>query len=309
MLFRKLIAVLIPASLFLTACSAGSPSASKEGLRIVASTTILADIAQNVAGEKARVASLLPVGADPHSFSATPADVVKISESNVLVLNGLEYEHFIEPLLENADGERLVILASTGLEPHEMEEHADGADTGPGHEAGDPHMWLDPNRVATYVDNIRAGLIQADPDGAEDYRTNAEAYIAQLKDLDGWISEQVSQIPMERRLLVTNHEALGYFAERYGFMVVGTVIPSTSSGAETSAQSLAGLIDQIRATGAPAIFLGEVENPVLAEQIAAETDATVVEDLYLETLTDGPPAETYIDMMKYNVLKIVEVLK
>jgi ABC-type Zn uptake system ZnuABC Zn-binding protein ZnuA len=309
------------ASLLLAACGGNSPTASSSSLNVLASTSFLADIAQNVAGERAQIASLLPLGADPHTYEATPADVVKISESNLLILNGLEYEHFIESLLENADGERLIITASDGLEPHHMEEdegeehegeeHEGEEHEGEGHahEAGDPHMWLDPNLVVTYVENIRDGLAQADPDGAGDYQANAEAYIAQLNDLDAWIGEQVAQIPVERRLLVTNHEALGYFADRYGFRIVGAVIPSTSSGAETSAQALAEVIDQIEATGAPAIFLGEVENPALARQIAAETGVTVVEDLYLESLTDGPPAATYIDMMKYNVSRIVEALK
>ena len=308
MVSRKLIPVLILASLLLAACGGSAAPTSTGALKVLASTSFLADIAQNVASERLRVASLLPVGADPHAYEATPADVVKISESNLLILNGLEYEHFIEPLLENADGERLVIVASTGLEPRK-EEHAEEAETGHEHEAGDPHMWLDPNRVKAYVENIRAGLIQADPDGAETYQANAGVYIAQLEQLDAWITAQVSQIPVERRLLVTNHEALGYFAERYGFSVVGTVIPSSSSGATTSAQALAAVIDQVQAAGAPAIFLGEVENPTFANQIAAETGVTVVDDLYLESLTDGPPAGTYIDMMKYNVTKIVEVLK
>jgi ABC-type Zn uptake system ZnuABC Zn-binding protein ZnuA len=309
MFVRKLFPFLILISLVVTACSDGSPPASKNGLKIVASTSILADIAQNVAGQNARVESLLPLGADPHSYAATPVDVVKISESNVLVLNGLEYEHFIEPLLESADGERLVIVATGGLEPRIAEEHGAEVEGEQEHEAGDPHMWLDPNLVARYVANIRDGLIQADPGNAKAYEANADAYIAQLHDLDAWIREQVSRVPVERRLLVTNHEALGYFAERYGFTVAGTVIPSLSSEAATSAKGMAAVIDQIRETNAPAIFLGEVENPALANQIAAETGITVVDDLYLESLTDGPPAGTYIDMMKYNVSKIVEALK
>jgi ABC-type Zn uptake system ZnuABC Zn-binding protein ZnuA len=234
---------------------------------------------------------------------------VKISESTVLILNGLEYEHFIESLLENADGERMVIVASAGLDPRVAEEHEDETEGEEEHEAGDPHMWLDPVLVISYVENIRNGLIEADPEGMEIYKANTDAYIAQLEDLDGWITDQVGQIPVDRRILVTNHEALGYFADRYGFSVAGTVIPSLSSGAATSAQGMAAVIDQIRATNAPAIFLGEVENPALANQIAAETGVTVVDDLYLESLTDGSPAATYIEMMKYNVSKIVEVLK
>ena len=309
MFIRRLIPILILVSLVLTACSDNSPSTAESDLQILASTSILADIAQNVAGERFRVASLLPVGVDPHAYEAIPADVVKISESDVLILNGMEYEHFIESLLENADGERLVVVASTGMQPRQTEEHADEAEPELEHEAGDPHLWLDPNLVMTYVENIRDGLIEANPEGAEAYKANADAYIAQLEDLDDWITDQVAQVPVERRILVTNHEALGYFADRYGFRVVGTVIPSLSSEAATSAKGMAAVIDQIRATNAPAIFLGEVENPALADQIAAETGITVVGDLYLESLTDGPPAATYIDMMKYNVSKIVEVLK
>jgi ABC-type Zn uptake system ZnuABC Zn-binding protein ZnuA len=308
-LVRKKIIFLILISLILTACGENFTPVANSSLHVLASTSILADIAQNVAGDKAHVTSLLPVRADPHAYEATPSDVVKISESNVLILNGLEYERFIEPLLENADGKRLLIVASTGLDPRKMEAHAGETESGREQGAGDPHMWLDPVLVETYVENICAGLIQADPDGADVYRTNADAYIDKLKELDGWIGEQAAQIPVERRILVTNHEALGYFADRYGFKVAATVIPSLSSEAATSAQGMAAVIDQIRATNAPAIFLGEVENPALADQIAAETGVTVVADLYLESLTDGPPAGTYLDMMKYNVSKIVKALK
>jgi ABC-type Zn uptake system ZnuABC Zn-binding protein ZnuA len=268
---------------------------------VLASTSFLADIAQNVAGTRLKVESLLPLGTDPHAYQAAPADVAKIAQSKVLILNGVEYESFIRPLLDNAGGQRLIVTATAGLTPRDMTEN--------GAQVGDPHMWLDPNRVVSYVENIRAGLSQADPSGAAIYKANADAYIALLKGLDAWIVEQVKSIPSARRLLVTNHEALGYFADRYGFTIVGTVIPSLSSEAGTSAQGLAKLIDQVKASGAPAIFLSAVENPKLAEQIASETGVKVVNDLYLETLTAGPPAATYLDMMKYNVTRIVDALK
>lgn len=309
MFFNTILATLTLAALLLAGCGS-VPQNADNALNVLASTTFLADITQNVAGDRAQVVSLLPIGSDPHAYQATPADVVKISESTILILNGIEYEHFIEPLLENADGERLVIVASDGLEPHLMEKDAGDEHEGEEeHEAGDPHMWLDPNLVITYVENIRDGLSQADPGGAEVYRSNAEAYIAQLKDLDSFIKSQVESIPAERRLLVTNHEALGYFAERYGFTIVDTILPSFSSEASASAQEVASAIERIKLSGAPAIFLGEVENDSLAEQIASETDIKVVRDLYLETLTDGPPAATYIEMMKYNVTQIADALK
>ncbi|MCK6582932.1 MAG: zinc ABC transporter substrate-binding protein [Anaerolineales bacterium] len=309
MFFNTILATLTLAALLLAGCGS-VPQNADNALNVLASTTFLADITQNVAGDRAQVVSLLPIGSDPHAYQATPADVVKISESTILILNGIEYEHFIKPLLENADGERLVIVASDGLELHLMEKDAGDEHEGEEeHEAGDPHMWLDPNLVITYVENIRDGLSQADPGGAEVYRSNAEAYIAQLKDLDSFIKSQVESIPAERRLLVTNHEALGYFAERYGFTIVDTILPSFSSEASASAQEVASAIEKIKLSGAPAIFLGEVENDSLAEQIASETDIKVVRDLYLETLTDGPPAATYIEMMKYNVTQIADALK
>ena len=284
------------------------PQAKADTLNILASTSFLADIAQNVTGDRAQVTALLPVGADPHAYEATPSDVVKISKSTVLILNGLEYEHFIESLLENAGGERLILTASEGLEPSRFESQDEDQEEDE-HDTGDPHMWLDPVLVIAYVENIRDGLIEADPEGAETYQANAESYIAALRELDAFILKQVESVPAERRLLVTNHASLGYFAERYGFKVVDTILPSSSSGASASAREVAAVIEAVKSSGAPAIFLGDVENPSLAEQISAETGADVVDGLHLESLTDGPPAETYIDMMKYNVSLIVQALR
>jgi ABC-type Zn uptake system ZnuABC Zn-binding protein ZnuA len=306
------VAILIVIAFALSSCG-GQPTSRETSETttplILTSTTFLTDIARNVAGDRARVESLLPIGADPHTYEATPSDVTKIAESNVLILNGIEYEHFIESLLENAGGERLIITASDGLESHHMEEH-EGEEAGHGHEASDPHMWLEPNHVITYVENIRTGLAEADPDGADIYKANADTYTSQLKDLDTWITEQVAQLPQDRRLLVTNHDSLGYFAEQYGFTVIGTIVPGVSSAGAPSAQEIAGLIDEIQSTGASAVFLNISDNPDLADQIAAETDIKVVTDLYIETLSpsDGP-APTYIDMMKYNVSQIVNALK
>jgi ABC-type Zn uptake system ZnuABC Zn-binding protein ZnuA len=298
--------------LALTACGGNPASSSGTADPVVlATTTFLADIAQNIAGDRVQIGSILPFGADPHSYQPTPQDAAKVAESKLLILNGIEYEHFIEGLLENAGGERAIVTASDGLAPRQMEEHAEEEESGEGHEheAGDPHMWLDPNLVVTYVENIREGLTHLDPDGAAGYKSNADAYIAELTALDAWIVEQVNQIPPEKRLLVTNHEALGYFAERYGFTVVGAVVESFSTDASPSAQQMADLIDQIESSGAPAIFLDAGDNPALAQQIAEETGVQVVTDLPLESLTDGAPAATYLEMMKHNVTLIVAALK
>jgi len=239
----------------------------------------------------------LPFGADPHSYQPTPQDAARLSKSTYLIINGAGYEASLEPLIANAGAETAVIEASAGISPREEAGE------------GDPHMWLDPNNVIVYVENIREALTHYDPDGAAVYQSNADVYVAQLKDLDAWIKEQVSQIPIEKRLLVTNHESMGYFAQRYGFTVVGTAIESFSSDASPSAKQMAGLIDQIKSSSAPAIFLDAADSTTLAQQIADETGVRVVTDLHLESLTDGAPARTYIEMMKYNVTQIVDALK
>jgi ABC-type Zn uptake system ZnuABC Zn-binding protein ZnuA len=263
-------------------------------------STILADIARNVAGARLVVGSLLPIGSDPHSYQPTPQDTARISQAKVLIVNGADYEHFLEALLENAGGHRTVIEASTGLRLRTDPQAGHGVD---------PHLWLDPNNVVGYVENIQGGLTNFDPAGAQAYQSNADTYTAQLHELDTWIQAQVEQIPAERRVLVTNHEALGYFAERYGFKIIGTIVESFSSDASPSAQQMADLIDQISQSRAPAIFLDASDSPALAQQIAAETGVKVVTDLHLESLTDGPPAGTYIDLMKYNATKIVQALQ
>jgi ABC-type Zn uptake system ZnuABC Zn-binding protein ZnuA len=296
-------------SVLLSACGTAAPAShatSDQPVTVLAVESFLADIAQNVAGDRLKVETLIPIGVDPHTYQPTPQEVAKIAASQVLIINGAHFEEWLDKTLENAGGQRLTITASAGLTSR-----TPGANEimDPDH-AGDPHFWLDPNNAIQYVENIRAGLTQADPAGATIYAQNAEQYIRQLKDLDAWIQAEVSQIPAEKRLLVTNHESFGYFADRYGFTIAGTVIPSTSSEASPSAQQMAALIDDIKHLGVKAIFLETGANPQLAEQIAQETGAQVITDLYTHSITaaDGA-APTYLAMLKVNVQKIVGALK
>jgi ABC-type Zn uptake system ZnuABC Zn-binding protein ZnuA len=311
-MFKKGIAFLIAITLwgcipvFLTACQ--SKPAGDHALRVLAVETFLADITQNVAGDRLKVEALMPLGADPHSFEPTPQDVARVADSDVLIVNGAGFEKFLTSLLQNAGGKRLVIEASAGLTPR-VPPAGEGASIGDDPE-GDPHFWLNPINTIYYVENIRDGLSQADPAGKEIYARNAQAYIAQLNDLDAWIAAQTAQIPVEHRLLVTNHESFGYFADRYGFRVIGAIIPSVSTSASPSAKQLAALIGQIKASGAPAIFLETGSNPQLAQQIAGETGVQVVTNLYTHSVSaaDGP-APTYLELMRYNASQIVEALK
>jgi len=298
---KRLMRALALLTFLLTACQPAANQTS--GLpRVLAAESFLADIAQNVAGDRLTVETLVPLGADPHEYQPTPKDAAKIAESQVLIVNGIGYEWWLQKTLDTVGGERMVVVTSAGLT-------ASPATAGQ-HPEGDPHMWLDLARVVRYVENIRDDLSQADPAGKDVYTNNAGTYLARLKDLDQWIKTEVARIPPERRLLITNHESLGYFAQAYGFTIVGAVIPSVTSDASPSAQQMANLIQTIKSSGASTIFLDVGANPDLALQIATETGAKVVADLYLETLsTPNGPAPTYLDMLKYDVTQIVNALE
>jgi ABC-type Zn uptake system ZnuABC Zn-binding protein ZnuA len=299
-------------AVLLAACSAPkaarvAPAAAHSTPRVLAVETFLADIAQNVAGDRLTVDALIPINVDPHAFEPTPTDIRRVAESQVLIANGAGFESFLQKLLENAGGERLIIEAATGLTSRRP---LDGELLDADHGGNDPHFWLDPTKVIKYTENIRDGLSQIDPTGKAIYAKNAEDYINKLRGLDTWIAGQVQQVPESRRLLVTNHESFGYFADRYDFRVVGTVIPSVSTGASPSAQQLAQLVDRLKATKAPAVFLETGANSQLANQLAAETGIAVVSDLYTHSVTEpNGNAPTYIAMMRYNVEKIVNALK
>lgn len=265
---------------------------SSVGAEILTDTTFMADIVGNIAGDRFRVASLIPEGVDPHSFEPTPRDVERLAECRALVINVTGLVPTVDDLIaETGEGERVVIVAAAGVA---------GLDD-------DPHCWLDPNLVLTYVQNIADGLAAIDTDGAETYRANAATYTQELRGLDSWIVSEVDTIPMARRLLVTDHESLGRFASRYGFEVVGAVYPTTTGEGSPSARALAQLIDAIRGSGAPAVFVETGSSSEIADQIAEATGAAVVTDLYTHSL--GPRGPTYIEMMRWNVTKIVEALR
>lgn len=281
--------------LLLSACSpASAPGTATGSLRVLATTSVLADLAQNVAGSRLAIESLIPAGIDPHAYQPAPRDAVRIENAQVLIVNGAGFEESLASILNAYEG--TVITAAQGLTSRSQPE--------------DPHFWLDPTLAARYVENIRDGLITADPPGQETYTQNAAAYLQELQDLDQWIETQVQTIPPERRKLVTNHESFGYFADRYGFTVIGTVLPGSSTGAAPSAQVMAELIDTIREQQVPAIFLETGAQPTLAEQISAETGAAVVTDLHTHSMGEpGSTAATYIEMMRDNTNKLVAALR
>jgi manganese/iron transport system substrate-binding protein len=299
-----------------TACSgvATTPASTGEKLNVVATTTLVGDVVRQIGGSAIQVTVLLPVGMDPHSFEPTPQDAALLSKADLIFANGAGLEEFLDPLLKSAAGDATVVHVSDGIqlmastEEHEATEEQESAEEH-AHEGGDPHVWMDPNNVQVWVNNIQQALAKQDPANASLYQTNADAYHKQLTELDAWVRQQVNQVSQANRQLVTDHKALGYFAARYGFEQVGAVIPSFTSLAEPSAQELATLEDAIQKLGVKAVFVGSSVNPTLAQRVADDTHIKLV-TFYTGSLSaaDGP-AGTYLDYIRYNVGVIVEALK
>jgi ABC-type Zn uptake system ZnuABC Zn-binding protein ZnuA len=277
--------------------------AQPSGLRVVASTTVIADMVRQVgAGRLAAVSSVVPAGIDVEDYSPAPADLRTVSEANLLVMNGLALDRWAPKLVESANPGLPTLVLTDGL-PVLGQGVSDDADI---NDNGNPHFWLDVQYARLYVQRIHDWLVTTDPEGAATYDANTATYLAQLDELDSWIRERVATIPVERRKLVTFHEAFPYFAARYGFELVGVITPSP--GQEPSAGELAELVQKVRAAQVPAVFSEAQFSPRLIETLAAEAGVTtVVTDLYNDSLGD-PPVDTYVGMMRYNVERIVQAL-
>ena len=304
------------ALLFLAAavvsCGSGETQEGDERPLVVVTTTILGDVVKNVVADQARVEVLVPIGADPHDFEASPTQIGELNRAELVVANGLGLEEGLEDTLENAaaDGVRVLEVGPL-LDPLPLdsvgEEHEE-EDEEHGHGGLDPHVWLDPLRMADAARFIAAELDQIEPD--VDWMTRADRYAGELSAADEAISEQLSEIPETDRRLVTNHESLGYFANRYDFAVVGVVIPGGSTLADPSSAHLADLVEVMRREGIVVIFGETTEPDTLAAVVAAELGEEVeVVELFTESL--GPPgsgAETLITMLETNAERITEAL-
>ena len=281
----------------LTACSAPASPSTNGLLAVVATTSLIGDVARQIGADRVSVKVLLPIGADPHAFEPRPQDVAALTDADLVLVNGLGLEATLQPLLGNA---RTVVTVSDGITALPFAEEEGGLD---------PHVWQDPNNVIVWARNIRDAFAKADPAHADEYASNAEAYIAELTALDAWIEEQVAQIPEANRKLVTDHEDFGYFTARYGFEQVGAVVPSVSTGSAPSAQELAALEDAIRSSGVKAVFVGSTVSPDLSRRVAEDTGVQLV-SLFTDSLSPaGGDAESYLAFMRYNVNAIVEALR
>ena len=308
-----LLLVSLTATLALALLLVPGRATAQARLGLLATTSILADLSRNVAGDRANVTSLLGAGVDAHTYDPSPGDLARLARADVLVVNGAGLEGFLDHLIAGAGGRFRTITASAGLAPLTLDpEHGRPGRHGDKdeHAKSDPHFWQDVRHAMHYVANIRDGLIAADPAGEGVYRRNAARYLAELADLDRWVVDQVASIPPERRRLVTNHEAFNYFAARYGFQMIGAVFPGFGTEQDPSPAEIAELVRRIREFRVPAVFAENVVNTRLADQVAREAGVRVVATLHSDALgAPGSGAETYIAMMRANVAAIVAALR
>lgn len=258
--------------------------------QVLATTTILADLATQVAGDRMTIGSIVPAGAHVEEYEPRPDDARRMSEARLVITNGLDLDKWVEPLLSNAKAGTPVIVVTEGLP--DIEEN--------------PHMWFDLALARKYVEKIRDALVALDPAGKDAYATKAKAYNDQLVSLEAELKTKVATIPADGRKLVTSHDAFPYFAGAFGFEIVGFAQPEPDK--LPSAGELADLIDKVRAAKVPAIFSEAGASPQLAETIAKETGAKVVTDLPTDSLLDKP-ADSFIGLMHVVVDKIVAALK
>jgi zinc/manganese transport system substrate-binding protein len=285
-------------------------------LTVIATHSILGDLIHNVAGDAVDLTTLVGPDGDTHTYEPVPADTIKVAEADLLFENGLGFETWLDDLYDasGSQAQRIVVtsrivplgFAGEGVAANE----APVASPAPGQEL-DPHFWQDVANSESAVEVIRDALIAADPANAEVYQSNATAYLKQLQQLDDDIVTKTASLPVDRRKLVTNHDAFGYFAYRYGYTIEGAALQSFSTeAADPSAQQLAELVTAIRETGVPAIFPESIENADLVDRIAKEAGVKVGAPLYSDALGQpGSDGDTYLKLMGHNIDAIVSALQ
>lgn len=284
-------------------------SAQAAPLTVSATTSIMGDLVKAVGGSRVSVNVIVPAGGDTHSFQPTTAAIRRLAGSRALFANGAGLEPWL-PRLKAAAPRVPVTELTRGLKLHELEHGGEEDDHGhDDHGALDPHAWWDPTLAAGYVRNVQSALTRLDPAGGATYTKNAASYLKQLRALDAYAKGQFASLPAARRRIVTNHDSLGYLAERYGLTVVGTVLPGGGTEREPSARELAALVSAVRKSGARVIFTEAALNTRLATTLARETGAKVAPPLYTDSLgPKGSAGETFLKAFRHNVDVMVRAL-
>jgi zinc/manganese transport system substrate-binding protein len=278
------------------------PSLAGDRLPVVATFSILGDFVKNVGGDRVEVTTLVGPNGDVHVYLPTPADARKLSIANVVFINGLGLEGWMTRLVTASGTKAPIIIATKGVIPRDMKNKQEG-----GHVVPDPHAWQSIANAKIYVANLRDGLTKVDPAGASIYDTNAKSYLVKLDALDKDARAAIGKIPVDHRKIITDHDAFGYFGDAYGMEFIAPEGLSTDS--EPSARDVAKIITQIRTQKVRAVFLENVTDPRLMEQIAEESGARIGGKLYSDALSEpSGPAGTYIALMRNNVREFEEAL-
>ena len=282
-------------ALLVLLCLSGSSDAADK-LKAVASFSILGDMVKQVGGDRVDVVTLVGSDGDAHVYEPTPADAKSLASSQILFINGLGFEGWMERLEKSSGFKGKVVIASTDVKPRTMIEEEGGTPE----TITDPHAWQDLHNGKLYVANIRDGLIAADPDGKATYEANATKYLGEITQEDDAVKAALATLPQDRRKIITSHDAFGYFGAAYGLEVIAPEGVNTES--EASAQDVAKIIRQIKSEHIPAVFMENITDHRLLDQIARETGAKIGGELYTDALS-GPdgPATTYLDMFRHNV--------
>jgi len=309
---RALVRPLLALALLSASCTSGGtsvpalPSPAADGLDVIATFSILGDLLDDVAGGHVSLTVLAGPGVDTHTYQPTPRDSAALSKADLVFEIGLGFEPWLDRMVDASGTAARRVVLTEGLSLRYAAAAAD--EQGPVG-APDPHVWQSVGHVMGMVEAMRDALMKADASHAETYRARAEQFLLQLGELDAWAFEQTGSLSAEQRRLVTNHDSLGYFAERYGFELVGSLLPLSTEAGSASAQNIARLVDLIKASGVPAIFGESISSDRLLQQVAREAGVEAVGSLYTDSL--GPPgstAETYQKMMRHNVETIVGAL-
>lgn len=260
--------------------------------KIVVSFSILKDLVENVGGEAVTVTSLVGPNSDAHVFEPTPESAQLISEADLILMNGLGFEGWMPRLVESTKTKAKIVMVSQNIKPRAFMQ---GVEFPP-----DPHAWNDVQNVMIYIDNIEKALLELIPQSADLIRRNAAHYRQQLKDLEVWIYKELESIPLQQRIVITAHDAFGYFSEAYHIKFLAPQGLSTES--EPSAQEVVNLIKEIKKHEIKVVFIENITNERLIRHIAEETGASIGGMLYSDALSEkNQPASTYIDMMKVNI--------
>jgi zinc/manganese transport system substrate-binding protein len=271
-------------------------------LRVVATNEVLADLVRNVGGDRVAVICLAPAGTDLHSFEPAPAQVQLLARADLVVVNGLGLEAWLDKVIANSGYSGAVVVASAGIMALEADHDHHHHDHAHDHDL-DPHAWLSVANGIRYAENIRDGLIAADPDAADDYRAWGSLYITQLRVLDSWIQREIGRIPRERRLIVTDHNAFQYFGQAYGIEVLA--LTGAQRLSEPSARESVDLVATMRARGVQWVFVESTGNEKVLERLASEAGARIGGRLTADGVAAPGEPFSYVRMHQVNVRLLV----